>query len=307
MDRSPPPFFKQGPSANARLAFFTLLGLALLMIDARTGLLSAMRQGVGTVLYPLQRGLLVPRDTLSMTFDYVGEIARLRTENSELRRIEAANARQLLQVEQLTQENRQLREVMQARDRSAVKSVVAEVLYDTRDPFSRKLVLDKGLQQGITAGQPVVDATGVVGQITRVFPLTAELTMVTDRNLSIPVQVQRSGQRAIATGSTTAGRLELRYMLVNADIREGDTIVTSGLDSLYPPGLPVGRVVTIDRSGSGNFARVVVEPIGSIESSRLLLVLLVDRSGLPPPPPVEAIETPRSKRAAAANRRNRSN
>jgi rod shape-determining protein MreC len=304
MDRSPPPFFKQGPSANARLAFFTLLGLALLMIDARTGLLSAMRQGVGTVLYPLQRGLLVPRDTLSMTFDYVGEIARLRTENSELRRIEAANARQLLQVEQLTQENRQLREVMQARDRSAVKSVVAEVLYDTRDPFSRKLVLDKGLQQGITAGQPVVDATGVVGQITRVFPLTAELTMVTDRNLSIPVQVQRSGQRAIATGSTTAGRLELRYMLVNADIREGDTIVTSGLDSLYPPGLPVGRVVTIDRSGSGNFARVVVEPIGSIESSRLLLVLLVDRSGLPPPPPVEAIETPRSKRAAAANRRN---
>ena len=304
MDRSPPPFFKQGPSANARLAFFTLLGLALLMIDARTGLLSAMRQGVGTVLYPLQRGLLVPRDTLSMTFDYVGEIARLRTENSELRRIEAANARQLLQVEQLTQENRQLREVMQARDRSAVKSVVAEVLYDTRDPFSRKLVLDKGLQQGITAGQPVVDATGVVGQITRVFPLTAELTMVTDRNLSIPVQVQRSGQRAIATGSTTAGRLELRYMLVNADIREGDTIVTSGLDSLYPPGLPVGRVVTIDRSGSGNFARVVVEPIGSIESSRLLLVLLVDRSGLPPPPPDEAIETPRSKRAAAANRRN---
>jgi len=304
MDRSPPPFFKQGPSANARLAFFTLLGLALLMIDARTGLLGAMRQGVGTVLYPLQRGLLVPRDTLSMTFDYVGEIARLRTENSELRRIEAANARQLLQVEQLAQENHQLREVLQTRERTAVKSVVAEVLYDTRDPFSRKLVLDKGLQQGITAGQPVVDATGVVGQITRVFPLTAELTMVTDRNLTIPVQVQRSGQRAIATGSATAGRLELRYMLVNADIREGDTIVTSGLDSLYPPGLPVGRVVTIDRTGSGNFARVVVEPIASIESSRLLLVLLVDRSGLPPPPPVEVVETPRSKRAAGATRRN---
>jgi len=274
------------------------------MIDARTGLLGAMRQGVGTVLYPLQRGLLVPRDTLSMTFDYVGEIARLRTENSELRRIEAANARQLLQVEQLAQENHQLREVLQTRERTAVKSVVAEVLYDTRDPFSRKLVLDKGLQQGITAGQPVVDATGVVGQITRVFPLTAELTMVTDRNLTIPVQVQRSGQRAIATGSTTAGRLELRYMLVNADIREGDTIVTSGLDSLYPPGLPVGRVVTIDRTGSGNFARVVVEPIASIESSRLLLVLLVDRSGLPPPPPVEVVETPRSKRAAGATRRN---
>jgi rod shape-determining protein MreC len=191
------------------------------------------------------------------------------------------SARQLLQVEQLAQENRQLRELMGARDRTAVKSVVAEVLYDTRDPFSRKLVLDKGLQQGVGVGQPVVDPQGVVGQVTRVFPLSAELTLVTDRNMTIPVQVQRNGLRAIASGGPDPGRMELRYMSVNADLKEGDTVVTSGLDSLYPAGLPVGRIVTVDRGRTGNFARVVVEPVAGVDRSRLLLVLLVDRTGVP--------------------------
>jgi rod shape-determining protein MreC len=298
MDRSPPPFFKQGPSSNARLAFFALLGVALLVIDSRTGLLNAMRQGIGTVLYPLQRTLLVPRDAVSISTDYLGEIHRLRAENAELKRVETANARQLLQVEQLAQENRQLRELMGARDRTVVRSVVAEVLYDTRDPFSRKLVLDKGLQQGVGIGQPVVDAQGVVGQVTRVFPLSAELTLVTDRNMTIPVQVQRNGVRAIASGGPEPGRMELRYMSVNADLKEGDTVVTSGLDSLYPAGLPVGRVVTVDRGRTGNFARVVVEPVAGVDRSRLLLVLLVDRTGVPPPPPPEAAETVRGKRVA---------
>jgi rod shape-determining protein MreC len=299
MDHSPPPFFKQGASSKARLAFFALLGISLLVIDSRTGMLNAMRQGIGTVLYPLQRTLLVPRDALSMGTDYFSEIARLRSENSDLRRVEIANARQLLQVEQLAQENRQLRELTGARDRAAVKSVVAEVLYDTRDPFSRKLVLDKGVQQGVASGQPVVDAVGVVGQITRVFPLSSELTLLTDRNLTIPVQIQRNGLRAIAFGGAEPGRMELRYISVNADLKEGDTVVTSGLDSLYPAGLPVGRIAVVDRSRTGNFARVVVDPIAGVDRSRLLLVLLVDNTGLPPPPPpVESAELSRSKRSA---------
>lgn len=298
MDRSPPPFFKQGPSANARLAFFALLGIALLVVDSRTGLLNAMRQGIGTVLYPLQRTLLVPRDAVSISTDYLSEIHRLRTENTELKRIETTNARTLLQVEQLAQENRQLRELMGARDRTAVKSVVAEVLYDTRDPFTRKLVLDKGLQQGVAAGQPVVDAQGVVGQVTRVFPLSAELTLVTDRNMTIPVQVQRNGLRAVAFGGAEPGRMELRFMSVNADLKEGDTVVTSGLDSLYPAGLPVGRIVSVDRGRTGNFARVLVDPIAGVDRSRLLLVLLVDRTGVPPPPPPPEAADPRGKRVA---------
>lgn len=295
MDRSPPPFFKQGPSANARLAFFALLGIALLIIDSRTGMLNAMRQGIGTVLYPLQRTLLVPRDVLSMGTDYLSEVARLRAENAEMRRVETVNARTLLQVEQLAQENRQLRELLGTRERAALRSVVAEVLYDTRDPFSRKLVLDKGVQQGLAIGQPVIDAQGVVGQITRVFPLSAELTLVTDRNMSIPVQVQRTGLRSIAFGGPEPGRMELRYMSVNADLKEGDQLVTSGLDTLYPPGLPVGRIVSVDRSKTGNFARVIAEPIAGAERSRMLLVLLLDKTGLPTIPAPEASESGRKR------------
>ena len=295
MDRSPPPFFKQGPSANARLAFFALLGIALLIIDSRTGMLNAMRQGIGTVLYPLQRTLLVPRDVLSMGTDYLSEVTRLRAENAEMRRVETVNARTLLQVEQLAQENRQLRELLGTRERAALRSVVAEVLYDTRDPFSRKLVLDKGVQQGLAIGQPVIDAQGVVGQITRVFPLSAELTLVTDRNMSIPVQVQRTGLRSIAFGGPEPGRMELRYMSVNADLKEGDQLVTSGLDTLYPPGLPVGRIVSVDRSKTGNFARVVAEPIAGAERSRMLLVLLLDKTGIPTIPAPEASDSGRKR------------
>jgi len=297
MDRSPPPFFKQGPSANVRLALFAILALALLVFDARTQSLAALRQGIGTVLYPLQRALLVPRDTLLAGIDYVGDINRLRTENAELRRLEAANARQLLEVEHLAQENHQLRELMGARDRAPVRSQVAEVLYDTRDPFARRIVLDKGLQQGIVNGQPVIDSTGVVGQVTRVFPLSSELTLLTDRHIAIPVQVQRNGLRAIASGSGQGGRMELRYLSVNADLKEGDLVVTSGLDSVYPPGLPVGKVLSVDRSGAGNFARILVEPVAKVDNGRVMLVLMTDTSGLPPPPPAELPESQRGKRS----------
>jgi rod shape-determining protein MreC len=281
MDRSPPPFFKQGPSANARLVFFAVLAVALLFIDARTGVLDAMRQGIGTVLYPLQRTLLVPRDSFSIAGDYLSGIGRLREENTELRRLEAANARTLLQAEQLAHENRQLRELLGARERLAVRSVVSEVLYEVRDPYARRAVIDKGLQHGVVLGLPVIDARGVIGQVTRVFPLSAEVTQLTDPTMTIPVQVQRNGIRAIAFGAATADHLELRFMSVNADLREGDVVVTSGLDSLYPPGMPVGQIIEVGRGRSGNFANVRVAPATGPDRSRMVLVLLVDNTGMP--------------------------
>ncbi|HVL58247.1 MAG TPA: rod shape-determining protein MreC [Burkholderiaceae bacterium] len=290
MDRSPPPFFKQGPSANARLAFFAVLSIALLIVDTRLGALGPLRQGIGTVLYPLQRTLLVPRDAVAFAGDYLFEVTRLRQENSELRRLEMVNAKALLQAEQIEHENRKLRELLGARERVAVRSLVAEVLYDTRDPFTRKLVLDKGLQHGVAAGQPVIDATGVIGQITRVFPMSSELTLVTDRSMTVPVQIQRNGLRSVAFGGAAPGRMELRYMAVNADIREGDVLATSGLDNLYPAGLPVGRVLTIDKLRSGSFSRIIVEPVAGVDRSRMLLILLSDQSAAPPMPALESIE-----------------
>ncbi len=122
MDRTPPPFFRQGPSAHVRLAVFSLLALALLVVDSRYGALTTLRQGMATLLYPLQRTLLVPRDAFTLVSEYVGEVTRLRAENAELRRLETANAKTLLQAEQLADENAQLRRLLGAREQVAVRS-----------------------------------------------------------------------------------------------------------------------------------------------------------------------------------------
>lgn len=299
MHRSPPAFFNQGPSALARLIFFAAFAIALLVIDARFGALAALRQGVGTMLYPLQRGLLVPRDLIALGGEYFATLDRLRAENADLRRIEIANARALLQAEQVAAENERLRELLGARERLAIPSVIAEVLYDTRDPYTRRLVLDKGLQHGLLAGQPVIDANGVVGQITRVLPLSSEVTLLTDRRATLPVELPRTGQRAIAFGGASDGLLELRFLASSSDVKPGDTLVTSGLDGVYPPGLPVGQVARLEPPGAaGLFGRVLIAPAAAIDRQRLMLVLLVDR-GVLPPPPADAPADPRKRKAKA--------
>ena len=283
------------------MLIFAGLSLVLLVLDARSTVFATLRQGVATVLYPVQRTLLVPRDVFhsvsESTTEAFHDVGQLRSENAELRRIETANAKTLLLAEHLAAENAELRHLLGAREQVAIPSIVAEVLYQTRDTFARRFVLDKGIQHGLAAGQPVVDAGGVIGQITRTFPLSSELTLVTDRNLSVPVQVDRTGLRAIAYGDSEPGRLELRYVAANADVREGDPISTSGLDGLYPPGLPVGRVVLVDRAGGSTFARIVLEPAGGVDRSRIILVLQPDASRLPPPLMAPA-EPPARRRAA---------
>ena len=295
MDRSPPPFFRQGPSANARLLFFGLLSLALLIADARFDALGGLRQGIGNVLYPVQRVLLVPRDAIALAGTYVTEVTGLRQENAELKRIEALNAKALLQIEQLANENKRLRDLAGARERAAVRSVLAEVLYETRDPFTRKLVLDKGAQQQVSIGQPVIDAKGLIGQVTRVFQFSSEMTLVTDRNMTVPVVLQRTGMRSVAFGGAAPGRLELRYLASSADLREGDLLTTSGLDALYPPGLPVGRIERIERGGDNDFVKVLIAPTAEIQNNHLLVVLQVDTSAIPPAPPVESIDPARKR------------
>ena len=299
MDRSPPPFFRQGPSANARLLFFGLLSLGLLIADARFDALGGLRQGIGNVLYPVQRVLLVPRDAIALAGTYATEITALRQENAELKRIEALNAKALLQIEQLANENKRLRDLAGARERAAVQSVLAEVLYETRDPFTRKLVLDKGAQQQVSIGQPVIDAKGLIGQVTRVFQFSSEMTLVTDRNMTVPVVLQRTGMRSVAFGGAAPGRLELRYLASSADLREGDLLTTSGLDALYPPGLPVGRIERIERGGDNDFVKVLILPSAEIQNNHLLVVLQVDTSAIPPAPAIETIDPARKR-----NRRN---
>ncbi|HEY8605680.1 MAG TPA: rod shape-determining protein MreC [Noviherbaspirillum sp.] len=278
MDYSPPPLFKQGASARAKVVFFSLIALALLIADARLRSLGAIRQAVGTALYPLQVVALLPRDAAYMVGDYFSTLSAVQRENQRLKQQEVANAQTLQQMQLLTAENAQLRKLLDANERLPVKSVMSEILYDARDAFTRKIILDRGSRHGVRPGHPVIDDVGVVGQVTRVFPFTAEVTLLTDKDQAIPVQVVRNGVRSIAYGQGHAGTLDLRFMPVNADIRNGDVLVTSGIDGVYPAGLAVAKVSQVESKSSDAFARITCQPLAGIDRNRQLLILMTEEN-----------------------------
>ena len=291
MDHGPPPLFNQGVSARARLAFFSFLAIALIIVDARVQALDTVRAGVAVVLYPVQRLLLLPRQAASAAGEYITTMAGLVGENERLRREAVERALLVQRAAALEVENDRLRRLLGAGESAAAPTRLARVLYESRDVFSRKLVLDQGQQAGVRPGQPVIDERGLVGQITRVFPLTSELSLLTDREQSIAVQLLRTGQRGVVFGD---GRgLELRFMPVNVDIQEGDQAVTSGIDGLYPPGLAVGTVTRVQRTDKERFAYIALQPAAGIGERVYLLVLAIDPQAQPPRPAEDRRSEPR--------------
>jgi len=235
-------------------------------------------------MYPVQRALLVPRDVIDRVGDFFTTISNLTRENEQLKRSSVEQGQMVQQAQALLAENERLRKLLGARERIGNTSLLAQALYESRDRFSRKLVLDVGKNAGVEAGSPVIDDIGVVGQVTRVFPLTAEVTLLTDKDQTIPVQVVRNGLRGVAFGGVEPGTLDLRFMASNAEIVNGDAVVTSGIDGVYPPGLAVATVTRVERNAKDQFARVVMTPTGGVQSFTHLLVLNVDRRQVPPKP-----------------------
>ncbi|MFL9923866.1 rod shape-determining protein MreC [Herbaspirillum lusitanum] len=278
-----PPLFKQGASARARVAFFALISIAMLVVDARMNVLSTVRQGVGTALYPFQILAMVPRDAIYSVGDYFTSATALQRENQALRQQQILNSQQLQHERHMAAENAQLRQLLNMQQRVPVKSLVGEILYDARDPFTRKIILNRGSQQGVAAGQPVIDDVGIVGQVTRVFPFTSEITLLTDKDQAIPVQVVRNGLRSVAYGRGQSGVLDLRFMPANADILKGDVLVTSGIDGVYPAGLSVATVAQVEVRSSDSFARIVCQPTAGIDRHKQLLILLVEQNTAPRP------------------------
>jgi rod shape-determining protein MreC len=301
MEYSPPPLFKQGASARVKVVIFSLIALALLFADSRMRSLSMIRQVVGTVLYPVQMVALIPRDLALGVGSYFTSLSSVERENLALKRQQVANAQMLQQSQLLAAENIQLRKLLGASEQIGVPSVMSEILYDTRDPFTRKIVLNRGSHHNIVAGQPVIDDIGVVGQVTRVFPLTSEVTLLTDKDQAIPVQVVRSGLRSIAYGRGQSGVLDLRFMAANADIQNGDVLVTSGIDGIYPPGLAVAKVVQVESKSNDAFARIVCQPTAGIDRNRQLLILLPNTDIAPRP----ASENDRDKKDKLGKKRTR--
>ena len=297
MEYSPPPLFKQGASARAKMLLFALIAVGLLMADSRFKALATIRQAVGVALYPVQVIAMLPRDAFFATTEYFSSLSTLKDENRQMREQQVLNSQLLQQSRQLQAENAYLRKLLDASERTQLKTVMSEILYDARDPFSRKVIIDRGDSHGIKPGHPVIDDLGVVGQVTRVFPFTSEITLLTDKEHAIPVQVLRSGVRSVAYGRGQTGELELRFMASNADIQPGDVLTTSGIDGVYPAGLAVATVMTVDTKTSDAFARILCQPAAGVSSHRQLLVLLGDATAIPAPPPPENTGADRPRRA----------
>ncbi|MHB8668211.1 MAG: rod shape-determining protein MreC [Burkholderiales bacterium] len=289
MDHQPPPFFNRGPAPLVRLIFFVSLATLLMVLDARFRYADNVRQVVALAAYPIQRVAMAPVDLFHGVVDYFSTTTALRAENQKLRMKQLRAAPELLQLDALKEENNQLRRVLEARERLPRKSIFAEILYAARDPFSRKVVIDKGSQSGIQAGEPVIDDVGVIGQVTRVYLLMSEVTLLSDKDQAIPLQVLRTGLRAIAYGGAGGGMLDLRFMPANADIRNGDVLVTSGIDGTYPPGLPVAKVARIERDAAYAFARITLQPTAGVDRYRQVLVLSNEAKA---PAPEEEHPTP---------------
>ena len=272
------------------MTVFACISIALLLVDARMRTLSTVRQVAGTVLYPLQMVALLPRDAIYGVGDYFSTLSSMKAQVSELKRQQIADAQALQQAQLRTQENNQLRKLMGAREQLPVKSMLAEVLYDARDANSRKIILDRGIKSDVMLGMPVIDNQGVVGQVTRVFPFTSEVTLLTDKEQAIPVQLLRNGLRSVAYGRGKIGALELRFTAPNADIKVGDIVVTSGLDGIYPAGLAVARVTQLENSAGGSFGGVICQPLAGVANNTQLLILM-STPDMPPRPPEEEPRT----------------
>ena len=283
MDHTPPPFFKRGPAPLVRLFFFASLSLALLVIDARFRYAEGLRSWLALAAYPLQRAATTPVELVGAIGSFFSTQAQLVAENERLRAKALTYSQHAQRYEAAYAEAEQLRKLVGVQERLEVRAIPAEVMYNGRDPYAHKLFIDRGATHGVRPGSPVTDETGVVGQVTRVHPLVSEVTLATDRDQAIPVQVVRNGLRAVAFGGGATGTLELRFMAANADIQTNDRLITSGIDGTYPPGLPVAIVMRIERDAENAFARVVCRPAAGVDRGRFVLVL-TDETVKPPRP-----------------------
>lgn len=287
LDRSPPPFFRQGPSALSKLLIYSAIALVLMVADTRFAITQPLRVAVAAVLSPLQWLVMQPVVAADHVGNYFSTVKAAQEARDALARQLSELGQRANTVEQLQLENTRLRELLGLRERLSTPAQAAQVLYDAADPYSRKVIVNLGLVQQLRAGSPVLDESGVLGQVTRVYAATSEVTLLTDPEQAIPVLNARTGLRAVAFGNPGAAGLELRYISANADIEVGDLLTTSGVDGIYPPGLPVAKVVKVDRRSDSAFARIECEPVARTQAALHVLVLEPLNLALPERPEAE--------------------
>lgn len=298
MDNAQPVrFFKRGYPPSTRFAFFALLSLVLLVVDVRFRTLDAVRYGLSLLVQPVQRVLTLPFSSLHDAREYFYTQASLIRHSEGLQRLHDSDRIQLLKLQAVQAENQRLRKLLDVKEHVEFSSQLAEIIYAEKDVFRRRIFLDKGTQADVQAGQVVMDDNGIVGQVTRAYPLMSEVTLVTDKDQAVPVEVLRNGLRTVLFGFGDINHLAVRYTPVSADIQENDLLMTSGIDGTYPPGLPVARVTKIERDATYPFARILCTPVAGVDQHRQLLILSV-QAKLPPPPEPATDEPVIGKRKA---------
>jgi rod shape-determining protein MreC len=244
LDRTPPPFFKQGPTSLSKLMLLSALALFLMVADKRFEVGKIVRFSLATVLSPIANTVVLPVLALQDSFKYVDDLNSVKSSEQEAHKIMLLQSQRANQVETLTLENSRLRQLLSLKQTISTPAQAAEVLYDATDPYSRKVIVNKGGVHSVQIGSPVLDELGVLGQVIRVFPLTSEVAMIIDREQTTPVLNTRTGVRSVAYGNPSAHGdvLELRFISGNADVLAGDVLTTSGVDGVYPAGLQVAKI-----------------------------------------------------------------
>ena len=242
-------------------------------VDHRGQHLEALRGLLSTIVYPLQYAVDMPIRAGTWLSRNITSRYALVQENDRLREQQLTAQSKLERFGQLEAENRRLRNLLDSAAKVGERVLIAELLSVDMDPFSRRVVLNKGARDGVVAGQSLIDSRGVMGQVVHAGPFSSSAVLITDPNHALPVQLDRSGLRSVAIGTGPLNQLQLSHIPNNADIEVGDQLVTSGLGGRFPPGYPVGEVVSVERDRGRPFAEVLIEPSADLERNREVLLV----------------------------------
>ncbi len=290
-----PAFFVRGAGAFSRMVFFSALSISIMAVDARLNYLSQLRQAFIATLHPLEIVANAPSQWYRDAKKYLSAHNQLVQENDALKQQAFEHQVLLQRLNTIGAENIHLRTLLNGNIPIHPKAVLGEISHMGRDPFTQTVVVNRGSQHGIKAGQAVVDDKGVVGQVTRVYPFTSEVTLITDKALAIPIQIERNQLRAIAFGAGNH-TLNMPDLPTNVDIKVGDKLVTSGIDGVYPAGLAVATVTKIQQTPESPFAKIVSTPIAEIANHLQLLLLELPETEEAKPNTQSLLETTEQKK-----------
>ena len=296
-----PAFFVRSAKPFSRMVFYCALSIVFMAVDARLNYLSQVRQAFIAALHPLEIAANTPSEWVRDIKKYFSAHNLLVQENYALKQQAFEHQVSLQRLSTIQAENEHLRHLLNGNIPIQPKAVLGEILHMGRDPFTHVVVVNRGSQHNIIAGQAVVDSKGVIGQVTRVYPFTSEVTLITDKELSIPIQIERNQLRAIAFGEGN-GTLDIPYLPTNVDIKVGDKLVTSGIDGVYPNGLAVATVTRIQQNSESPFAKIISTPVAGVSNHLQLLLLALPETkevdGPTPAPSSTPVKTAEPKKAA---------